>query len=876
MSHRVYLYNTNEPDAYNEESVMMMEWGYELSILLHPLLFSDGRIIEDGSFDVHISLNPDEPEDSPVLFYHAETGIENFKRFYNFIEKHQDQLIDNAEKFQLAKERLFKYLDELDQPYFLLNASDVFNMSDEDHSDQAQEWIENIRYNNSVISNAIDADDISQLNLSLFTKHTGLGFKDFKALLNYEDYDYGWAMIDHPEPEDTEVFEENGLMGLKDGDGKTLIAPVYDKIYDFSYDDIAVVSSSGQFGYVNKSGLEIIKPQFDDAFDFEGGYASVVRAEQYGLIDKKGSVVIDFQYQDLIDILSDGRYFTAKSNNKWGVIDAKNTTLLPFEQEESISSDDYGSTFTIPVPDKTEKLIYTNRFAFLTKCDPNFVTGLSITGESYLYEITKNEKTTENLLYNDQAQLIMSGYEKIKENLYTVFILKKQKKQGLINYKGELLLDFDYDKIEKFQLVLNEPLQNLYPAIPEEMKDEYCTFFKIKKGKKCGVYLSVGNFNKQIIELIYNDIKPLDHTTIAVKQGNLWGVTDVFKKSIPPVSYDFIISTHGSEDSCYACKGDHVYLIDSGIITDADPKNLQYYINLNKETGYYYFDVNQATQIQVYIDKSLAPEDLLYNKATALLESGRKTDTAKAVKLFQEAITLGHIISMNELAVIYEDHANKYPEHKNPQESFQLFLRAAQAGNTIAMYNTGLCYSKGMGIPADTVQMIHWYTQAFDAGYTAAALKLGNYYYNADEDNEDYEQALKYYTIAEKEGENLNIELAWLHNHFNETASALPYLLKAAADEESYAYWQLGTYAQDGIEMEVNIPLAIERYKKAVEKGYNLAYLELYNVYVSVPGFEDKVLAAVYKEKAKACGLEVTEQKETFLDKFINIIKGKK
>lgn len=103
MSHRVYLYNTSEPDAYNDQSIEMMEWGYELSILLHPLLVSDGRIIADGSFDVHLSLNPEEPEDSPVLFYHAAAGIENFKRFYNFIEKYQDELIAHTEAFNLLK-----------------------------------------------------------------------------------------------------------------------------------------------------------------------------------------------------------------------------------------------------------------------------------------------------------------------------------------------------------------------------------------------------------------------------------------------------------------------------------------------------------------------------------------------------------------------------------------------------------------------------------------------------------------------------------------------------------------------------------------------------------------------------------------------------
>jgi len=877
MSHRVYLYNTSEPDTYNEQSIEMMEWGYELSILLHPLLVSDGRIIAVGSFDVHLSFNPEEPEDSPVLFYHAAAGIENFKRFYNFIEKYQDELITHIEAFQLAKERLFGYLDGLDQPYFLLNASDVFNMSDETHGDQAQEWLENIRYNNAIITNAMDTDDFTQLKLSLFSEFTGQGFTDFKELLNYEGFDYGWAMIDHPEPEDAEIFEENGLKGLKDGAGKILIAPVYEHIYDFSYDDIAVVSTGGQFGYVNKSGQEIIKPQFDDAFDFEGDYAAVVKAEQYGLIDKKGLVVVDFQYQDLTDILSDGRYFTARLNDKWGVIDIKNTILIPFEHEESITSDDYGSTFIIPVPDKETKLIFTNRFVLLTEGDPHFVNSFNIPEESYLYELIKSENTTENLLYNDQAQLLIGGYEKIKENLYTIFILKKQKKQGLINYKGELLLDFIYDKIEKLDLVLNEQIQLLYPAIPDEAKDEYCTFLKIRKGKKYGIYFSVGNFNQQITELHYDQINVLNQTTLAVQQNGLWGMINPFGKSQSAVIYDFIISSDDHEDSCYAYKDNKVYLINQDTITDADPQILQEYIDSNSAYEYYYFNADKATQLQAFVNKDLPPGDSLYNQAKALWATAKKADIAKAVSLFQEAVALNHAYAMNDLALIYEDADDLYPEYKNEEASFQLFLSSAKAGSVVGMYNTGLCYSAGMGIPPDELQMCYWYTQAFEAGYQPAAFKLGTYYYDVmPRTPENYELALKYYLIAEKEDENVNVELGWLYNHLGDTVKALSYLVKAAADNESYAHWQLGTYAQDGIEMKVNIPLAIDRYKKAAELGYEEANLNLYEVYTYVPGFENKILAEEYSRKLKASGFEIPVSKQTLLDKFINIFKGKK
>ncbi|KIO75164.1 hypothetical protein TH53_22365 [Pedobacter lusitanus] len=871
MSHRVYLYNTGEPDELNGEEVMMMEWGYELSILLHPLL-TGKSILADSNFDLHISLNPDEPLVSPSLFYEAPGGKENFKRFYNFIEKYQEELIDRPEQFKTAKENLFKYLDDLNQPYFQLNASDVFNMSEQSHADQARELLEDINYNNTVINNAIDADDHTQLNLALFTKHTGLGFKDFKALLNYPDFDYGWAIIDHPEPADVVIFEENELWGLKDSAGKILIAPVYQEFYNFSYDDMAVVAVAGQFGYVSKNGDEVIKPQFDDAFDFEEGYAPVIKNGLYGLIDKKGTIIIDFRYQELTDILSNGQYFTAQLNDKWGVIDIKDRILLPFELDNCVESANYGSAFMVSLPHKKAKSIYTSRFVYLTECEPHLVKELNIPGESYLYQVIKNKQTDENILYNDQGQLLLSGYEKIVNNLYYIFVVRKQKKQGIINYKGEVILGFDYDRIDQLETYLNEPSQSLYPAIPDEAKDELCCFFSIKQQKKCGIYLSAGNFHQQLTGLLYDEITSLSNTMLAVRENGQWGVVDVFGKPLSAITYDFIIRCNKSADSAYAYRDNHVVIISPETITDADLQDLQYDIDSNKEYGYYNFDSDKAMKLQSYIDKDLPAGDILTNKAMDLLES---ENSVKAIELLQQATELGHARAMNELAIIYEDADNQYPEYKNEQESFKLFLKSAQAGSYVAMYNTGICYSSGMGTPADPEQMCYWYTAALNAGYMPAAIKLGNYYYDRAGGNENYEQALKYYIIAEKEGETLNVELAWLYHYFGDHTHALPYLLKAAADDESYAHWQLGTYAQDGIEMKVNIRLAIDRYKKAADKEYSDAYVNLHQVYSFIPGFENKALAAVYKEKAESAGLQVVQKQESLLDKFINIFRKK-
>jgi len=68
----------------------MPEWAIP-SILLHPLLFSDGRIIETQVLMCAYQSNPDEPKIVPF-------STPSLNPDFTISSKHQDQLIDNAEK----------------------------------------------------------------------------------------------------------------------------------------------------------------------------------------------------------------------------------------------------------------------------------------------------------------------------------------------------------------------------------------------------------------------------------------------------------------------------------------------------------------------------------------------------------------------------------------------------------------------------------------------------------------------------------------------------------------------------------------------------------------------------------------------------------
>jgi TPR repeat protein len=847
MSHRVYLYNVNYPGESSEGDIMLMEWGYEMPLFLQPLLVFGG-IIGGNNYNTHV------PGSDSGLFYDAPEGIENLKRFYNFIERHQDELIENPGRFEIAKKNLFEYLDNLDQSYFNLDAWDVFNMSGESHFSQAQEWLENIKYNNAIIGNAIDSDDISQLKL-LFSEGKVNVFNDFKSLLNHPGYDYGWEVIDkYKRVADVEIFVDNGFWGLKDIDEQIILNPVYSEFYEFNDDGIAVVSIDGQFGYVNKAGVEIIKPQFDKAFDFFFNYAAVVKSGKYGLIDQKGIVVIDFMYQDIFRSRTQEEYYVARLNDKWGIININNEIKTPFEHEELIWSDNFGATYTVPVKDKNTKLIYSHCFVLLTECEPHFVNALNDPDETYIYEVKKNRENKENLLLNNRGEVLLAGYEKIVNNLFYVLVVRKQKNYGLIHYKGGIIMDFKYERIDQLNVPLEQEAQDFDPSLPDESRRKNCYFFKIKENKKCGIFLSVGDFNKQITAFIYDDVVSLDNGYLAVKKDDLWGIVNAFGRSFSSIEYDLIITGN----KAYCLKGDVVYSFDSNLIKEADRIGLQDYIDVNKDLGYYYFKDDVAKRLQAYVDQGIAQDEFFYQKARDILDTEGDAGIAEAINCFQQAVNLGHSSAMNELAIIYEDAHGENPQYKNEEQSFRLFLESAQAGCEAAMLNVGFCYADGTGTPVNHQEMLRWYSEAFLAGNMRAAVKLGHYYYYLDTDeNENYELAIKYYLIAEENGDLVHAQLGWLYHNFDNPAEALPYLLKAAADDEGYAYWQLGIYAEYGIEMKINLPLAIVRYHKAVALDYNEAYLNLHHIYTHYPNLKDQVLADEYAQKAMSSGFEI-------------------
>lgn len=604
MSHRVYIYNISSPSEIQNTNVMVMEWSYEVPLLLHPLL-ADNSFVAGNIYNTHT-----DPENFG-LYYEAEKGIKNIKRLYNFIENHQAELIDNIEKFSVAKEKLFQYLDKLSQPYFHVDAWDVFNMNDESHQKQANNLLAVIAHNNMIITRAIEADDISLLAAPAFAGEVMSGLPDFRTLLNYPGYNYGLEHIyDQELVEETDIFEENGLWGLKDKKGKILVEAVYDEFYGFDEEEnTAVVLKNGKYGYIHKSGKIVVQPVYTDAFGFTGGYAVVDLDGKYGLIQPNGNIKLPPRYEYLSALMPLGSYWTAKLNGQYGVINAEGDVILPFDYGDEIKDSDDETFYYTAEEGEDRHLIFSDEFILLGRFDPAFVKRRSLYNSGhfndkvFMFEVLNHPYQAHNILLSSNGEILLADYTAIIETWGYAFLVSKNDKQGLFKYPQGLVLHLDFDLIEDLRPITDEPITSIIKALPKRLEHLSFSFCKVTVNKQNGLFFTIGDFSKWILAPEYQEIKYIKSQYIALREDANWAVFCIDGSQHTNFEFEELISMISYTGIAYGIKGEDVFAIMKEEILPADKIHLQDYVEANDEYGYFYFTKEVQKKLQAYINK---------------------------------------------------------------------------------------------------------------------------------------------------------------------------------------------------------------------------------------------------------------------------------
>lgn len=124
---------------------------------------------------------------------------------------------------------------------------------------------------------------------------------------------------------------------------------------------------------------------------------------------------------------------------------------------------------------------------------------------------------------------------------------------------------------------------------------------------------------------------------------------------------------------------------------------------------------------------------------------GTPKDEVKSLDHHRRAAEAGESDAMFELYVFYAKGIGTAVDVPHAVKWCHL---GAEAGSTRAMYNLGGFYATGNGVAQDGKKAVHWYGKAADAGHGRAAATLGVMYATADSVEEDHDKAREYFAVA--------------------------------------------------------------------------------------------------------------------------------
>jgi hypothetical protein len=393
--------------------------------------------------------------------------------------------------------------------------------------------------------------------------------------------------------------EKSKKWGFKDEDDKVVIKAKYDKIYEAEH-NVSIVVVNKKFGLIDDYGKEILPTIYEEMYLFsrpvENHFVLVKKNGKWGFLDEKGKETIPIKYEiDQVDIESNFMldYFSYldknhpiifADNKKFGVINLNYDTILPFEYDNIIPYRSYNDIEKYIVNKSGKWSVLDEKLNVLKKFDyEDFVCVF----EHYI--LFKGDTYTKFIDVDNFEEF--DSYPKYENSIFSCYKNGLNGKWGVINAKGETLIDFKFDyPIEgniysildkkrskigeeyflygivdekgnikekakylgiyqtksnlKFTLylndksgIMNKDYQLVLPIIYNEINIGKNCETKVELDEKIGLIDSLGNF---ILPLIYEDIIFDGYVSYILKKDDKYGIIDKNKKEILPLIYDEI------------------------------------------------------------------------------------------------------------------------------------------------------------------------------------------------------------------------------------------------------------------------------------------------------------------------------------------------
>lgn len=236
--------------------------------------------------------------------------------------------------------------------------------------------------------------------------------------------------------------KEDGSINWKDSFIK------YDYVSDYS-DGGYMVKYGDKYGFVTLEDVQIIPIKYDDLYIFDNHFAKAKSDDKWAIIDMKENKLTDFKYDliKFIDFEEKGALFEVAIKDeenekyKFGIIDKDSNVIIPIEY-------DYFSHI-----DSNLFIASLKRKEVVFDTAGNIVVPLRYDCISYINKdivrvYTNNKAGLFNI--NDKEEIVPPVYSEIKtfdEDLIEVCL---NKKYGLLDKKGNIVVPIKYDDLTYF------------------------------------------------------------------------------------------------------------------------------------------------------------------------------------------------------------------------------------------------------------------------------------------------------------------------------------------------------------------------------------------------------------------------------------------
>lgn len=322
----------------------------------------------------------------------------------------------------------------------------------------------------------------------------------------------------------------------------------------YNVDGLSIVMDNEVYGVVDKNGTMVLPYRYDDLrFHGERNQYLLFRergSELYGLMTATGQVLIQPQYNGMSSI-ADKMLMVAKDGNRF-IIGNDNQVILPLGRGNVDTTSNYTYTDYIIIDDENGK------YGVIDKH------GTIILPPTYNYIKEFNDGLAPAQMdgkwgfINTQGELVIPlNYDEVGQFAYGVAAVKSQDKWGVIDQSGAALTAFEFDEIKQFEGKIPNVLgvkknekwalfstsgQQLTPYAYDGLEDgfkasfhrQYDVYVEVLKDGKWGLLDGDG---REVIAPQYDSIDTYAQGLIPVSKDGKLGYVDLNNQVVIPFEY---------------------------------------------------------------------------------------------------------------------------------------------------------------------------------------------------------------------------------------------------------------------------------------------------------------------------------------------------